>query len=111
MHYLVQQIIGRSTNSDFFNCLFGDSCGIVHYMRWLGWNLNTIVQTGSNFGEDQKHDNPYLCDIGSGTMVSDGFMMVNTMMSSSSFKLGMVKIGTTTISATTSAIPSKGRPA
>jgi hypothetical protein len=43
--------------------------------------------------EDQKHDNPYLCDIGSGTMVSDGFMMVNTMMSSSSFKLGMVKIG------------------
>jgi non-ribosomal peptide synthetase-like protein len=93
VHYLVQQIIGRSTNSDFFNRLFGDSCGIVHYMRWLGWNLNTIVQTGSNFGEDQKHDNPYLCDIGSGTMVSDGFMMVNTMMSSSSFKLGMVKIG------------------
>jgi non-ribosomal peptide synthetase-like protein len=93
VHYLLQQMIRWTTNSDFFNRLFGDSCGIVHYMRWLGWNLNTIVQTGSNFGEDQKHDNPYLCDIGSGTMVSDGFMMVNSMMSSSSFKLGKVKIG------------------
>ena len=54
VHYLVQQIIGRSTNSDFFNRLFGDSCGIVHYMRWLGWNLNTIVQTGSNFGRTRS---------------------------------------------------------
>src|SRR4029077_9579928 len=31
--------------------------------------------------------------IGRGTMVSDGFMMVNTTMSSSSFKVGNVKIG------------------
>jgi non-ribosomal peptide synthetase-like protein len=93
VHYFAQQTIGRISNSEFYNRLFGDSCGIVHYMRWLGWRLNTIVQTGSNFGEDQKHDNPFLCDIGSGTMVSDGFMMVNTTMSSSSFKLGTVKIG------------------
>jgi non-ribosomal peptide synthetase-like protein len=93
VHYFVQQAISGLSNSEFYNRLFGDSCGIVQYMEWIGWNLNTIVQTGSNFGEDQKHDNPYFCDIGSGTMVSDGFMMVNTTMSSSSFKVGMVKIG------------------
>ena len=40
-------------------------------------SLNKIEQTGSNFGTDQKHDNPFLCDIGSGTMVSDGLSMIN----------------------------------
>jgi non-ribosomal peptide synthetase-like protein len=93
VHYFLQQSISALSNSEFYNRLFGDSCGVVRYMGWVGWNLNTIVQTGSNFGEDQKHDNPFLCDIGSGTMVSDGFMMVNTTMSNSSFRLGMVKIG------------------
>ena len=44
---------------------------------WIGWNLNKIEQTGSNFGTNQKHDNPFLCDIGSGTMVSDGLSMIN----------------------------------
>ena len=51
------------------------------------------MQTGSNFGTDQRHDNPFLCDIGSGTMVSDGLTMINAQMSSTSFKLGKVKIG------------------
>jgi non-ribosomal peptide synthetase-like protein len=93
IHYFLQQMIARLSNSDFYNRLFGDSCGVVHYVRWLGYNLNTIVQTGSNFGEDQKHDNPLLCDIGSGTMISDGLMMMNTTMSSSSFKVSTVRIG------------------
>jgi non-ribosomal peptide synthetase-like protein len=93
VHYVVQQMIAWLSNSAFYNRLFGDSCGVVHYVRWLGYNLNKIVQTGSNFGEDQKHDNPLLCDIGSGTMISDGLMMMNTTMSSSAFKLGTVKIG------------------
>jgi non-ribosomal peptide synthetase-like protein len=92
-HYFIQQLIARLSNSAFYNRLFGDSCGVVHYVRWLGYNMNRIVQTGSNFGEEQYHDNPLLCDIGSGTMISDGLMMVNTTMSSSSFKLGTVKIG------------------
>lgn len=92
-HYFVQQLIAWLSNSAFYNRLFGDSCGVVHYVRWLGYNLNTIVQSGSNFGEEQKHDNPFLCDIGSGTMISDGLMMINTTMSSSSFRLGTVRIG------------------
>jgi non-ribosomal peptide synthetase-like protein len=92
-HYFLQRTITLLSNSAFYNRLFGDSCGIVHYMRWIGYNLNRIVQTGSNFGEDQRHDNPLLCDIGSGTMVSDGFMAANTTMSNSAFRLGTVKIG------------------
>jgi non-ribosomal peptide synthetase-like protein len=93
VHYFLQQVVARLSNSAFYNRLFGDSCGVVHYVRWLGYKLNTVVQTGSNFGEDQKHDNPLLCDIGSGTMISDGLRMVNATTSSSSFKLGTVKIG------------------
>ena len=58
------------------------TCGFV------GWNLNKVEQTGSNFGTNQQHDNPFLCDIGSGTMVSDGLSMINMHQSSSSFRLG-----------------------
>ena len=50
------------------------------------------MQTGANFGLDQVHDNPFLCDIGSGTMVSDGLAMGNIEMSSTSFKIGKVTI-------------------
>lgn len=92
-HYFVQSIVSRATNSRFFNILFGDSSAVVHYLRLVGWNLNTIEQTGSNFGTTQKHDNPLLCEIGSGTMVSDGLAMMNAEMSSSSFRLSKVAIG------------------
>ena len=73
--------------------LFGDSSFIIHYLKLVGYRLRNIVQTGSNFGQAQRHDNPFLCEIGTGTMVSDGLAMINITMSSSSFKLGKVKIG------------------
>jgi non-ribosomal peptide synthetase-like protein len=92
-HYFIQQTIELLSNSVFYNRLFGDSSAIVHYARWIGYRLNKIVQTGSNFGMSQRHENPFLCDIGSGTMISGGLKMMNETMSSSSFKLGMVKIG------------------
>ena len=60
LHYFVQQAIAQLSNSAFYNRVFGDCCGIVHYVRWLGYRLNKIVQTGSNFGEEQYHDNPFL---------------------------------------------------
>ena len=75
-HYLLSIILGVS-NSQFFGSLFGDSSAIVTYMRHVGWNLNKVDQTGSNIGTDQKHDNPLLCNIGNGTMVSDGLKMIN----------------------------------
>ena len=44
-------------------------------------------------GTNQRHDNPFLCNIGSGTMVSDGLSMINTHMSATSFQLAEAKIG------------------
>ena len=92
-HYLLQSVIRGVSNSGFFGSLFGDSSFIVTYMRYVGWNLNTVYQTGSNMGTDQKHDNPLLCNIGSGTMVSDGLKMINMQMSATSFRLAESKIG------------------
>jgi non-ribosomal peptide synthetase-like protein len=92
-HYLLQSIIVGVSNSQFFGWLFGDSSFIVMYMRYVGWNLNTVYQTGSNMGTDQRHDNPLLCNIGSGTMVSDGLKMINMQMSATSFRLAESKIG------------------
>lgn len=92
-HYRLQTLISQFSNSRFLNLLFGDSSAIVHYMRLVGWNLNEVEQTGSNFGTNQQHDNPFLCDIGSGTMVSDGLSMINMYQSSSSFRLARTRIG------------------
>ena len=92
-HYWVQGIVSGASNSTFYNDLLGDSSFIVHYLKLVGWNLNKVTQSGSNFGTEQRHDNPFLCEIGSGTMVSDGLSMMNAQMSSSSFKLSKVKIG------------------
>ena len=93
VHYFVHQSIVVLSNSVFFNRLFGDSSAIVYYAQWVGYRLNKIIQTGSNFGMSQRHENPFLCDIGSGTMVSGGLKMINETMSSTSFKLGLVKVG------------------
>jgi non-ribosomal peptide synthetase-like protein len=92
-HYLLQSIIKGASNLQFFSTLFGDSSFITTYMRYVGWNLNTVYQTGSNMGTNQRHDNPFLCNIGSGTMVSDGLSMVNMHMSATSFRLAESKIG------------------
>jgi non-ribosomal peptide synthetase-like protein len=92
-HYLLQSIIRGVSNSQFFCMLFGDSSFITTYMRYVGWNLNTVYQTGSNMGTNQRHDNPFLCNIGSGTMVSDGLSMINMQMSATSFRLAESKIG------------------
>jgi non-ribosomal peptide synthetase-like protein len=92
-HHLMQRIISRVSNARFYCILFGDSSAIVNYMRYVGWTLNTVKQTGSNMGTNQRHDNPFLCNIGSGTMVSDGISMINTDTSATSFRLLEAKIG------------------
>ncbi len=91
--YFVFRLIGALSNVRFYNLIFGDSSAIVHYLQWIGWNLNKVEQTGSNFGTNQKHDIPFLCEIGSGTMVSDGLSMMNASMSATSFRLSHTKIG------------------
>jgi non-ribosomal peptide synthetase-like protein len=92
-HYAVHRTIERITNATFFPRLLGDSSYIVPYLRWLGYDLSEVEQTGSNFGLEVKHENPYLCTVGSGTMVADGLSIVNTDFSSTSFRLSRTAIG------------------
>ena len=90
---IIHGIVKAGSNSVFYNRLFGDSSAIPHYGRWIGYRMNKIIQTGSNFGMDQRHENPFLCDFGSGTMVSGGLKMINEVMSNNSFRLGKVATG------------------
>ena len=102
--YWLQAATEFSSNSRVLGLLFGDSSAIVHYMRAIGWNLNKVVQTGSNFGSNQQHENPLLCEIGTETMVSDGLFMINMHKSASAFRLEPQGSASATISATTSTI-------
>jgi len=92
-HFWLQSIVEVCTNARLLNLMFGDSSAVVHYIRALGWNLNKVVQTGSNFGSNQQQDNPLLCEIGTGTMVSDGLYMINVHKSASAFRLEHTKVG------------------
>ena len=76
--YWAQRTITRMTNVRFFHKLFGDSSYIVHYLRVLGYRfVQPIVQTGTDFGTELHHASPYLTTVGSGTMVSDAFLIMN----------------------------------
>ena len=108
-HYLLQSIIRGVSNSGFFLTLFGDSSAITTYMRYVGWNLNTVHQTGSNMGTNLGHENPFLTNIGSGTMVSDGLSMINMQMSVTSFRLAESKIGDNNFLGNTISYPPNGR--
>jgi non-ribosomal peptide synthetase-like protein len=93
LHYGVHRAIERMTNIAFFPRLLGDSSYIVPYLRRLGYDLSEVVQTGSNFGLEVKHENPFLCTVGSGTMVADGLSIINTDYSSTSFRVSRSAIG------------------
>ena len=108
-HYWVHRAIARMTNSKFFKRLFGDSSYIVHYLRWLGYDLSRRRQTGSNFGTEVKHDNPFLSAVGSGTMVADGLSIINADFSSTSFRVSRVAIGPHNFLGNHIAYPAQGR--
>lgn len=91
--YSIIRAIRLLTNLKFFMTLFGDSSGIVHYLRYLGYDLSRVEQTGSNFGTQVKHETPYLSSVGSGTMVADGLSIINADFSSTSFRVSRVSIG------------------
>jgi non-ribosomal peptide synthetase-like protein len=108
-HFSVQRTIVRTTNSKFFTGLFGDSSYIVPYLRYLGYNLNKVVQTGSNFGTNVKHETPYLVSVGSGTMIADGLTIINTDFSNTSFRSSLVSIGPRNFLGNGIAYPAQGR--
>jgi non-ribosomal peptide synthetase-like protein len=89
----IHRAIARMTGGKFFTRLFGDSSYITSYLRWLGYDLGQVVQTGSNFGTDVGQENPYMNIIGSGTMVADGLHIMNADVSATSFRVSPVYIG------------------
>ena len=97
------------TNIKFFTRLFGDSSYIVHYLRCLGYDLSRVEQTGSNFGTEVKHENPFLSAVGSGTMVADGLSIINADFSSTSFRVSRVSIGPRNFLGNHIAYPPRGR--
>jgi non-ribosomal peptide synthetase-like protein len=108
-HYWVHRAIARTSNSRFYMRLLGDTSYIVHYLRWLGYDLRGVRQTGSNFGEVVKHDTPFLTSVGSGTMVADGLSIMNADFSNTSFRLSCVSIGAETFLGNRISYPSQAK--
>jgi non-ribosomal peptide synthetase-like protein len=108
-HHGVHRAIERMTNVTFFPRILGDSSYIVPYLRWLGYDLSEVEQTGSNFGLEVKHENPYLCTVGSGTMAADGLSIINADFSSTSFRVSRTAIGPRNFLGNYIAYPPQGR--
>jgi non-ribosomal peptide synthetase-like protein len=94
--YGVHRVIARLGRLQFFPLLFGDSSYIVRYLSWVGCRLSPVVQTGSNFGSEVTTSSPLLTSVGSGTMIADGLHVVNHEISSTSFRVSRVAIGSRT---------------
>ncbi|QKW49012.1 Pls/PosA family non-ribosomal peptide synthetase [Streptomyces buecherae] len=109
VRYSLHRTVQRMTNARFFLWLFGDSSYIVHYLRCLGYDLSQVEQTGSNFGIRVQHESPYLSTVGSGTMVADGLSIINTDISSTSFRLSRTSIGSSSFLGNHISYPSGGR--
>jgi len=91
--YAVYRVIALLSGLRFFPLVFGDSSYIVHFLRWVGYRLSPVVQTGSNFGSEVATSNPFLTSVGSGTMVADGLNIINDEVSSTSFRVSRAAIG------------------
>jgi non-ribosomal peptide synthetase-like protein len=94
--YSVHRAIAKLGRLEFLPLLFGDSSFIVHYLSWVGWRLRPLEQTGSNFGSETLTSNPCFTSVGPGTMVADGLNVVNEEVSSTSFRVSPVAIGSRT---------------
>src|SRR2546426_716527 len=108
-HDRVHRVITRMTTMRFFVRLFGDSSYIVHYLHGLGYQLTPVEQTGANFGNQVSQANPYLCSVGTGTMVAAGLMMINDEVSSTSFCVSRASIGPRNFVGNDVAYPAGGR--
>ncbi|MGW2637373.1 Pls/PosA family non-ribosomal peptide synthetase [Streptomyces sp. NPDC001348] len=108
-HYWIHRAIARTSNSKFHLNLFGGTSYVIPYLRWLGYDLRGVRQTGSNFGEMVKHDTPFLSAVGSGTMVADGLSIINADFSNTSFRLSRVSIGAENFLGNQIAYPAQGK--
>lgn len=92
VQFAIQRLLARFTRAKLYKDVFGDSSYIVNFLSWLGYDLGEVEQTGSNFGPEVHQESPFLCSVGTGTMVSDGLNMMNADFSSTSFRLSRVRI-------------------
>jgi non-ribosomal peptide synthetase-like protein len=109
IHYYLYSVIFMTSNSVFFNRLFGDSSFIVYYLQALGYRCTDRIQTGSNFGLEQRHGMPSLCRFGDGTMVSDGLQVLNTDFSVATFRVTETTVGAASFLGNTMFYPSGAR--
>jgi non-ribosomal peptide synthetase-like protein len=109
VQYAAHRVLAGLSNRRFFTYLFGDSAAIVHYLRGAGYDLLPLEQTGSNFGLDVQHDNPYLTSVGRGTMVADGLSVINADVSATSFRVSRAAIGPRNFVGNYVAYPSQSR--
>ncbi|MFF6869843.1 Pls/PosA family non-ribosomal peptide synthetase [Streptomyces sp. NPDC012450] len=109
VHHAAHRTVALLTNRRFMTRLFGDSSAVVHYLRWIGYDLSTAEQTGSNFGTAVKHESPLLSSVGRGTMVADGLSLMNAAYSSTSFRVTRTAIGAHNFLGNRIAYPSGGR--
>ncbi|HRO29024.1 Pls/PosA family non-ribosomal peptide synthetase [Citricoccus sp.] len=93
LHYAAHRAIFFLTDVFPLMHITADSSLVVHYLRLLGYKQPNLQQTGSNFGPEATHENPYLTIVGSGTMVSDGLSVMNAEYSGTSFRVMPVTIG------------------
>ncbi|GJF27191.1 Pls/PosA family non-ribosomal peptide synthetase [Streptomyces sp. HO565] len=107
--HAVHRAIVLITNRRALTRLFGDSTCIVHYLRWIGYDLSQVQQTGSNFGTLVKHESPFASRVGTGTMVADGLSLMNADYSNTSFRLSATSIGAHNFLGNRIAYPSQGR--
>ncbi|MFJ7128775.1 Pls/PosA family non-ribosomal peptide synthetase [Streptomyces sp. NPDC098101] len=109
VHHAAHRTVALLTNRRFMTRLFGDSSAVVPYLRWIGYDLSTAEQTGSNFGTAVKHESPLLSSVGRGTMVADGLSLMNADYSSTSFRVTRTVIGAHNFLGNRIAYPSGGR--
>jgi non-ribosomal peptide synthetase-like protein len=93
LHYAAHRLIFGMTNVFQLMHITSDSSLVVHYLRLVGYRQPGLEQTGSNFGPELTHENPYLTTVGSGTMVSDGLSLMNADYSGTSFRVSEVTVG------------------
>jgi non-ribosomal peptide synthetase-like protein len=108
-HDWLHRTTARMTNVKFFKQVFGDSSYIVYYLRWLGYDLGQVEQTGSNFGQEVNHETPFLTSVGTGTMIADGLSFAHADYSSTSFRMSPTSIGPRSFVGNNVVYPAGGR--
>jgi acetyltransferase-like isoleucine patch superfamily enzyme len=93
IRWIIAQAVIAMSNSAFFIRLFGDSSAAVGYLMSLGYRMPDLEQTGSNIGTELRQDSNLLTSVGSGTMISDGLVIMNADFSATSFRLSPISIG------------------